>query len=159
MPKTYKIGDLARHASVPVETIRYYEREELLPEPARTEGNYRQYVEAHRERLTFIRHCRSLDMTLDEIRQLLRLKDAPDDTCEEVNALLDAHMGHVSERIGELLGLKRQLQVLRRRCRSARKAKDCGILSGLNAVAIVSSTETRCAKGTHSPGAAAVKDR
>lgn len=56
-----KIGELAKRTGCPVETIRYYEREGLLPEPARSEGNYRQYTLAHVERLSFIRHCRSLD--------------------------------------------------------------------------------------------------
>lgn len=59
-----KIGELAKLTDCQVETIRYYEREGLLPEPARSEGNYRLYTQAHVERLTFIRNCRSLDMTL-----------------------------------------------------------------------------------------------
>ncbi len=72
-----KIGDLAKATDCAVETIRYYEREKLLPEPARSEGNYRMYTQAHVERLTFIRNCRTLDMTLDEIRSLLQLRDSP----------------------------------------------------------------------------------
>ena len=70
-----KIGELAKLTDCQVETIRYYEREGLLPEPARSEGNYRLYTQAHVERLTFIRNCRSLDMTLEEIRSLLNLRD------------------------------------------------------------------------------------
>ena len=62
-----KIGELAKLTDCPVETIRYYEKENLLPPPARTDGNYRVYTQAHTERLTFIRNCRSLDMTLEEI--------------------------------------------------------------------------------------------
>lgn len=62
-----KIGELAKATDCAVETIRYYEREQLLPEPARTDGNYRLYTQAHVEWLTFIRNCRTLDMTLDEI--------------------------------------------------------------------------------------------
>lgn len=72
-----KIGVLAKQADCPVETVRYYEREGLLPAPARTEGNYRLYSSEHLERLTFIRNCRTLDMTLDEIRRLLALMDSP----------------------------------------------------------------------------------
>lgn len=82
-----KIGDLAKLTQTQVETIRYYEREGLLPEPDRTEGNYRIYGAAHADRLAFIRHCRNLDMTLDEIRQLLRLKDDPASDCGDVNTL------------------------------------------------------------------------
>lgn len=63
-----KIGDLSKRTQTQVETIRYYEHEGLLPEPERTESNYRIYGEVHAERLAFIRHCRSLDMTLDETR-------------------------------------------------------------------------------------------
>ena len=127
-----KIGELARVLGVPIETIRYYEREGLLPIPARSEGNYRLYSEVHRERLSFIRHCRSLDMALDEVRQLLRFKDAPDAPCGAVNALLDAHIGHVTDRIAELRRLKTQLQELRDRCVSVNSGKDCGILAGLS---------------------------
>ena len=74
-----KIGELARLAGSNVETIRYYEREGLLPKPGRSEGNYRIYGPMHLERLTFIRHCRGLDMTLDEIRTLLHFKESPED--------------------------------------------------------------------------------
>jgi len=61
-----KIGELARHTETQAETIRYYEQEGLLPKPGRTDSNYRVYGQAHVDRLLFIRHCRSLDMTLDE---------------------------------------------------------------------------------------------
>lgn len=127
-----KIGDLSKQTQTRVETVRYYEREGLLPEPARTEGNYRIYGEAHAERLTFIRHCRSLDMTLDEIRQLLRFKDAPGSGCGDVNALLDAHIGHVADRIRELRALEKQLKSLRERCGEAQAAANCGILDELS---------------------------
>src|ERR1700757_4385845 len=96
-----KIGELAKRTDLLVETIRYYEREGLLPDPPRSEGNYRLYSVMHLERLQFIRHCRSLDMTLEEIRNLLRFRDAPDRNCGEVNALLDKHIEHVSSRIKE----------------------------------------------------------
>jgi Cd(II)/Pb(II)-responsive transcriptional regulator len=91
-----KIGELARAARAQVETIRYYEREGLLPPAPRSDGNYRIYGPVHVERLAFIRHCRSLDMPLAEIRVLLRFKDAPQAECGEVNALLDEHIGHVA---------------------------------------------------------------
>ncbi len=72
-----KIGELAKKAGCQVETVRYYEREGLLPAPARTEGNYRLYGTQHLDRLVFIRNCRTLDMTLDEIQRLLALRDLP----------------------------------------------------------------------------------
>jgi len=77
MEDTMRIGELAKATDTQVETIRYYEREALLPQPGRTEGNYRVYGPEHVERLSFIRYCRSLDMALDEIRALLLMKDSP----------------------------------------------------------------------------------
>ncbi len=126
-----RIGELATSTETPVETIRYYERAGLLTASARSEGNYRIYGVAHRERLSFIRHCRSLDMTLEEIRALLRFRDAPEENCAGVNALLDEHIQHVSHRIGQLLTLEKQLKKLRAQCRKTEAAIHCGILAGL----------------------------
>lgn len=126
-----KIGELAKLAHCQVATIRYYEREGLLPAPSRTDANYRMYGDEHVERLSLIRHCRSLDMTLDEIRTLLRFRDAPEENCGEVNTLLDAHIGHVAARIASLKALEKQLKGLRQLCNSAQAAKNCGILNDL----------------------------
>lgn len=126
-----RIGELASVSSTPIETIRYYEREGLLPSPGRTEGNFRIYEVPHLERLQFIRHCRGLDMSLDEVRVLLRFRDAPQDDCAGVNALLDEHIGHVARRIKELRALEKQLKELRRRCANVQGVNQCGILAGL----------------------------
>lgn len=126
-----KIGELAKLTDCQVETIRYYEREGLLPAPARSAGNYRLYGDAHVERLSFIRNCRGLDMTLDEVRSLLRLKDRPEENCEGVNALIDAHIEHVQVRMANLQALHGQLCELRKRCSSERAVEQCGILNRL----------------------------
>jgi Cd(II)/Pb(II)-responsive transcriptional regulator len=125
-----KIGELATLTDAQVETIRYYEREGLLPAPARSDGNYRLYTQAHVERLTFIRNCRSLDMTLEEIRSLLHLRDSPQDQCVSVNALIDEHIQHVNDRIASLQALQTQLLDLRQRC-SDGAPDHCGILDRL----------------------------
>ncbi len=130
-----KIGELSTTTGVPIDTIRHYEREGLLPEPARSESNYRRYGAEHAQRLSFIRHCRGLDMALDEIRVLLRFKDAPSAGCGEVNALLDAHIGHVAQRVRELRTLEKHLRELRDTCRSAQDAEHCGILNQLDTMA------------------------
>lgn len=127
-----RIGELAKATGTQVETIRYYEREGLLVSTARTEGNFRIYADTHAKRLMFIRHCRSLDMTLGEIRALLRFKDAPTENCGDVNTLLDAHIGHVAARIRELRALEKQLKSLRERCHEAQDAAHCGILNELS---------------------------
>lgn len=127
-----KIGELAKRTGCEVVTIRYYEKEGLLPEPARSDGNFRLYGAAHVERLRFIRHCRSLDMSLSEIRTLLGLRDSPTRDCGEVNALLDAHIQQVEVRMEVLLQLKRHLLALRETCSGARPVEACGILQGLS---------------------------
>lgn len=127
-----KIGELARAAGTQIETVRYYEREGLLPEPERSAGNYRIYGDRHVERLSFIRQCRALDMNLDEIRVLLRFKDAPAESCGEVNELLDEHIGHVDLRIRELENLRGALKSLRERCGVPQDAAHCGILNELS---------------------------
>ena len=126
-----KIGELASTAKCTPETIRYYEKEGLLPEAERCGSNYRNYGSAHLERLRFIRNCRALDMTHDEIRALLGLMDGPVEGCGAVNALLDAHIGHVDARIEELLQLKHQLSELRQQCQTEQGLDACGILRGL----------------------------
>src|SRR5436189_6333038 len=121
------IGELSRRTGCGIETIRYYEHEGLLPKPGRTSGNFRRYGQEHAELLSFIRHCRSLDMALNEIRILLRFRSTPDENCGEVNALLNSHIGHVEERIAELKNLQGQLSALRNTSGAARSAQHCGI--------------------------------
>jgi Cd(II)/Pb(II)-responsive transcriptional regulator len=130
-----KIGELATRTNTQIETIRYYERQGLLAAPGRSDANYRLYSEAHAQRLSFIRHCRGLDMTLNEIRALLRFKDAPAENCQEVNALLDEHIGHVAQRIRELRQLEKQLKTLRQTCRGGQDTQHCGILHELTEIA------------------------
>lgn len=131
MRTALKIGELSRRTGCPVETIRFYELESLLPAPARSQGNYRLYSDAHVERLQFIRHCRSLDMTLDEIRTLLAFRDTPEENCAGVNTLLDKHISHVADRIRELTTLQSQLTQLRSLCLRTQSTRECGILQGL----------------------------
>lgn len=147
-----KIGELAARTGCQVETIRFYEKEGLLPVPPRSAANYRLYDDAHIERLTFIRHCRSLDMTLDEIRSLLLFQDAPEGECGEVNALLDAHLRHVATRIRELQELEQQLVELRRCCDAVRPVQQCGILQELkdpDCITADQRAEAAHVRGTH----------
>lgn len=131
-PASLKISQIAAATGASAETIRYYEQEGLLPQPARSAGNYRLYGDEHIKRLQFIRHCRSLDIALDEIRILLSLRDAPEANCDEVNMLLDRHIGQVATRIRELKSLQSQLEQLRAQCGDARPARQCGILLELD---------------------------
>lgn len=132
MHTALRIGELAARTESPIQTIRYYERMGLLPSPRRSPGNYRLYGEADLGRLLFIRHCRSLDLSLAEIRALLTLRDEPAESCGDVNAVLDAHIDEVTQRISELRMLRGHLQALRARCGESRVVKDCRILDALS---------------------------
>ena len=127
-----KIGELSAATETSVETIRYYERAGLLPAPQRSEGNFRLYDDANVERLNFIRACRALDMSLDEVRVLLGFRDGAEGDCTVVNELLDEHIEHVQARIQELHELARELQTLREQCAEVQAAGACGILRGLD---------------------------
>ncbi len=140
-----KIGELAQVAQTTVETVRYYEKEGLLPATARTAGNFRVYGPAHLERLRFIRNCRALDMSHAEIHTLLHLADQPAEGCGAINTVFDQHMAHVDERIRELVSLKAQLALLRQRCRTEQAVDACGILQGLAAM----ETEAKPERHTH----------
>jgi Cd(II)/Pb(II)-responsive transcriptional regulator len=145
-----KIGELAAASGTGIETIRYYEREGLLPAPARTESNYRSYRAEHLARLQFIRYCRGLDMSLEEVRVLLGFKDSPHESCGDVNTVLDEHIGHVSRRIQELRALEAELKALRAQCGEAREARQCGILEGLSKASHAPQKEHgRHLKGVH----------
>ena len=126
-----KIGELAKLTGCPVETIRYYEREGLLPAPARTAGNYRHYDNAHVERLSFIRHCRSLGIGLPEVRILRSFQARPELACEEINQLIDQQIGRIHQQVETLRLLERQLHALRDTCRATQRASECGILRNL----------------------------
>ena len=111
-----KIGELAARAGCEVQTVRFYEREGLLEEPAREASGYRRYAQRHLTRLNFIRHCRSLDIPLPEVRRLLDFAAAPDQSCAQVNGLLDRHIALVKRRIQSLRALEKQLAALRKSC-------------------------------------------
>lgn len=126
-----KIGELARAAGCTADTIRFYEKEGLLPQAGRTQANYRRYQQEHVERLRFIRNCRALDMTHDEIRAILAAADGPAKGCATVDGLLDEHIRHVEARIVELQQLKIQLTALCAQCKGGQAVEDCGIMQGL----------------------------
>lgn len=111
-----KIGELAQRAQCPVQTIRYYEQLGLLSKALRGENNYRHYSAQHLEQLVFIRNCRHLDMTLEEIQRLLALRDQGSDNCAAINHLIDEHIEHVDSRLRSLKRLKQQLTELRQHC-------------------------------------------
>lgn len=129
-----RIGELATRAGCDVQTVRFYEREGLMEEPAREASGYRRYDERHLTRLNFIRHCRSLDVPLAEVRQLLEFAARPDQSCVPVNDLLDRHIAQLRRRIQALTDLERQLTALRRTC-DGDGSHPCAILESFQSAA------------------------
>jgi Cd(II)/Pb(II)-responsive transcriptional regulator len=128
-----KIGELSTVTGCSVQTIRHYEKEKLIAASERSEGNFRLYDEAAVEQLRFIKHCRSLDLCLPEIRQLLALNRSPAAQCDDVNRMMDDHIKQVEVRIRELTKLSEQLRALRRSCSNQQTVEHCGILRNLSA--------------------------
>lgn len=138
-----KIGELAKRTGCPVETIRYYEHQGLLPSPSRNNSNYRLYSQLHFERLTFIRNCRVLDMTLEEIGRLLAMHDRPHASCALISTLVKEHIAHVEARIQNLQALHAQLRELLGRCKGgSEKMAYCGIVLQLSSHSSGSSLST-----------------
>jgi Cu(I)-responsive transcriptional regulator len=124
------IGDLAKRTGTKVETIRYYERIGLLPEPGRTEGNYRAYDNGHLGRLSFIRRARDLGFSLDQVRELLGLADQRDRSCEAVDMIAGQHLAEVERKLADLSALRDELADLIGRCHRGTVA-ECRIIETL----------------------------
>jgi Cu(I)-responsive transcriptional regulator len=124
------IGELARAAETKAETIRYYERIGLMPKPARTAGNYRDYSATHVSRLTFTRRARDLGFSIEEIRALLDLADHKEQSCEAVDAIAREHLADVKRKLADLSALRRELETMIGQCRHGTVA-ECRILEAL----------------------------
>jgi len=104
------IGRLAESAGVNLETVRYYERIGLMPEPGRTPGGHRSYEPEHRRRLRFIRRSRELGFGLDAIRRLIALSEPGVEACREVRDMAQDHITSVDAKIADLRRLRRVLK-------------------------------------------------
>ena len=136
-----QIGELARLTGCDVETVRYYEKTGLLPAPARNASGYRQYLDAHLEQLQFIRHCRSLQMGIPDIRVLLQFKSQPTSACSGVDHLLDQQIALIAGQMQALQRLQEQLLHLREQCQRPDLVRQCGILQSLNEASPASTGE------------------
>lgn len=106
-----KIHELSKQSGIHLETIRYYEKMGLMPEPKRLANGYRDYDEASLKQLKFIKTCRSLDFSLAEIKFFNEMKTQQSQHCE-VDSMLAKHLVSVEEKIAELTEIKHFLQSL-----------------------------------------------
>jgi Hg(II)-responsive transcriptional regulator len=130
--KPLTIGEVARRASVGVETVRFYEREGLLEEPARRQSGYRQYGEGAVARLRFIRRAKALGFTLKEIRELLALRLDPGATRADVRRRAEGKVADIEAKIRDLTAMRQALLRLTAACDGQGPAAGCPILEALD---------------------------
>ena len=132
MQATLTIGQVARAARVGVETVRFYEREGLVVEPARRPSGYRQYPPDAVRRIRFIRRAKDLGFTLKEIGELLSLRVKASTTCADVRAMAGAKIRDIERRIAEFSRIRDVLLRLARTCRGKGPTSECPILDMLD---------------------------
>ena len=127
---TFSIGQLAKRAGVAIDTVRYYERNQLLAPAGRLESGYRRYGDTELKRLRFIRRAKALGFTLADIRELLSLSD--ERSVAKVKRAAEAKLADVEQRLAELERIRGGLRSLVAACPGHGRAEACPILNALN---------------------------
>jgi len=128
----FSIGQLATKAKCKVETVHYYEKSRLMPEPPRTEGGHRIYSLSHVKRLNFIRRCRELGFSIKQIKEMLKLIDEPGHNCGEMKAMAMHQSRDIQQKIDDLQRLNAGLNDMVRHCKGANDSiEDCPIVEAL----------------------------
>jgi len=125
-----RIGQLSKETDCKIETVRYYEKIGLMPEPPRTEGGYRIYDKDGLKRLLFIRRSRKLGFAIEEIRALLRLVDGGGYSCSDIKEIALEHINSIHQKILYLNRLEKSLSRIASRC-SGNTAPECPIIDAL----------------------------
>lgn len=125
------IGELAKSGDVPVSTLRYYERLGLLVADARSDGNYRIYGPKARERLEFIRSAKDAGFTLEDITELINIREGTIAACDDVRVVIERRLEDLDHRLRDLRRLRRALTTLQQTCREAGNRDHCLVLEEL----------------------------
>ena len=128
--KSLTIGGFAQAAGVNVETIRFYQRKGLLPEPHKPLGSIRRYCATDVERVRFVKSAQRLGFSLDEIAELLRLEDGAH--CKEASTLAEHKLKDVREKLADLTRMETALFELVRSCRATKGNVSCPLISALH---------------------------
>lgn len=132
LPRSFTIGALARRAGVAIDTIRYYEREGLLPSPRRRASGYREYGESEVRRVRFIRRAKDLGFSLDEIRELLELETDRSNGVEAVKQRAMQRLQDIDRRLAQLTDMRNELAQLVAACPGGGEPECCPILSTMH---------------------------
>ncbi|MBI2337161.1 MAG: heavy metal-responsive transcriptional regulator [Deltaproteobacteria bacterium] len=127
----FTIGKVASMTGVGVETLRFYEREGLIPEPPRRNSGYREYPPATVDRVRFIKQAKDLGFTLAEIKELLSLSVGPTTTCADVKRKAQEKIKEVDAKIADLKRIRQALNQLTNQCRGKGPVSECPILENL----------------------------
>lgn len=134
MSGEFSIGDLARRGGVSIETIRYYERVGLLPQPKRTPSGRRKYDERDHGTLTFIRKARGLGFPIEDTRALLKLRNA-EDACADVKSIALHHLEKIRADMRRAIEVERMLSEALSRCAGSGSTSACSVLKVLESTA------------------------
>jgi Hg(II)-responsive transcriptional regulator len=126
-----RIGEVAGEAGVNIQTLRFYERRGLLKTPSRRPSGYREYTSDSVRRVRFIKRAQQLGFTLNEVQDLLRLRDDRSVPCPEVRATADAKVVEIDEKIRHLKAMKKALETLAKSCAASREHQ-CPLLEALD---------------------------
>jgi MerR family copper efflux transcriptional regulator len=126
------IGEVAAQAKVHIETLRYYERRGLVARPPRSVSNYRRYPQEAVQRVRFIKRAQELGFSLNDIKELLSLRAAPEAECGEIRAHAEAKIKDINDKIASLTAMKHALSKLVRECSGEGPLTECPILESLD---------------------------
>ena len=132
MPRELSIGSVSKKTGVKTVTIRFYEKIGVLAAPSRTAGNYRIYTQQHVRRLHFIRRCRDLGFSLDQILDFLRLSSDNTSACVEVCRIAERHLKDVENKLADLKRLASELRRVTSLCSGTRPMSECRIIEALS---------------------------
>jgi len=125
------IGQVAKRTGVSVETVRFYERRGLIPEPARSAAGYRQYPPDTPRRVRFIQRAKAVGFTLGDIRELLELRTRPEVTCADIRSRAQVKLEEIGAKLAELEQMRRALTRLAAQCSGEGALSECPILDAL----------------------------
>jgi len=130
--ETLRTGEVAAQAGVNVQTLRYYERRGILKEPERRPSGYREYPADAVRLIRFIKRAQEIGFTLNEIEDLLRLREDQDSACAEVRSAAEAKIDDIEQKIRRLRAMKRALGVLVASCTTEGSPRHCPLLEALD---------------------------
>lgn len=129
--KMFLISDIAKLTNTTIDAVRFYEKKGLLKPVYKAENQYRYYDQSSLARLTFIKNCRNLDLSITEITQLLSEIEQPNKNCESVDRLIEKHLEDINVKIKELKNFQKDLKDIRSSCKETHQISSCTIIKNL----------------------------